>query len=477
MIELEKLYDRIIQRTNINLRELDFDVTAQIEELIPLSQLTKFYAFYGISPNHPIDFQFRNSSLSGSYFLGKCKVTNSLLYKSDIRGDELKKKGDSFQYKDFVIPIKRDESMSIENSMLIKTLVHNFSHDPETPEEFYIKDTISLHFANIHGAPSRGCFLEPFATVDLTTMNECVIGAFSYVQAGEINRLNIKPGTVWVRVPDNFNFLYQFPIDHLKKYVSFTKRETPKGVLMDFVNDRKEDFQQVFEKVSKKQAVSVPDNASLDPYAVTKAENHISEKVLVSQRAFLQNVWMGLGANAQENSIIINSRLERFNVTAHGAKIIEADLGEKVFVGFNSFLRGKPNEKSSSRLTVGKGSIIMPHTIIDIEDQMTIPEDTLIWGLIRNEKELKLNSVSIQEFEKVEAGISIGDLVFEGNGANFVAAFRDRINHILEANGAFFDGKENKGHAQKNQNMSFNTIQPYPEGDLEGLYPTIIIQP
>ncbi len=477
MIALEKLYDRIIQRTNINLRELKFDVSPQIEGLIPLRQLTKFYAFYGISPNHPIDFQFRHSNLSGSYFLGKCKVTNSLLYKSDIRGDELKKEGDSFRFGNFIIPINGDESMDIQNSLLVKTLVHNFSHDPETPDIFYIRDTVSLHFANIHGSPSRGCFLEPFSTVDLTTMKDCVIGAYSYVQAGEISRLNIKPGTVWVRVPDNFNFMYQFPSEQLKEYIQFNKGENPKGLFMDFVNARKGDFQRVFETVNKEQTVVVPDSASLDRYAVTKSENHINENVLVSQRAFLQNVWLGKGANAQENSIIINSRLERYNVTAHGAKIIEADLGEKVFVGFNSFLRGQPNEKSNSRLTVGKGSIIMPHTIIDIDEQLKIPDDTLVWGLIRNKKELEQNSVSITEFEKVDSGYSKGDMVFEGNGANFVAAFRDRINHILEANGAFFDGKKNRGHAQKNQNMSFNTIQPYPEGDLEGLYPTIIIQP
>jgi len=477
MIELEKLYDRIIQRTNINLRELKFDVSPQIDGLIPLRQLTKFYAFYGISPNHPIDFQFRNSNLSGSYFLGKCKVTDSLLYKSDIRGDELKKKGDIFEFQDYQIPINGDESMDIQNSLLIKTLVHNFSHDPETPEVFYIRDTVSLHFANIHGSPSRGCFLEPFSTVDLTTMKDCVVGTYSYIQAGEISRLSIKAGTVWVREPDNFNFLYQFPLKELNEYVKYTKGETPEGTFMDFVSDRKEDFQQVFETVNKKQTVSVPDSASLDRYAVTKSENHINENVLVSQRAFLQNVWLGKGANAQENSIIINSRLERYNVTAHGAKIIEADLGEKVFVGFNSFLRGQPNECSNSRLTVGRGSIIMPHTIIDIKDQLTIPEDFLVWGLIRNEKDLEMNSVSIEAFKKVEKGFSLGHMVFEGSGANFIAAFQDRINHILETNGAFFDGKENRGHAQKNQNMSFNTIQPYPEGDLEGLYPTIIIQP
>ncbi len=477
MIELEKLYERIIQRTNINLRELEFDVNPQILGLIPLSQLTKFYAFYGISPNHPIDFQFRNSNLSGSYFLGKCNVTNSLLYKSDIRGDELKKRGDTFQFMDFSIPIKRDESMDIQNSLLIKTLVHNFSHDPETPEVFYIRDTVSLHFANIHGAPSRGCFLEPFSTVDLTTMKDCIVGAYSYIQTGEINRLNIKPGTVWVRVPNEFNFLYQYPCDQLKEYIHFTEGEPPQGIFMDFVSDRKKDFQRVFETVNKEQTVSVPDTASLDRYAVTKSENHINENVLVSQRAYLQNVWLGKGANAQENSIIINSRLERYNVTAHGAKIVEADLGEKVFVGFNSFLRGQPNERSNSRLTVGKGSIIMPHTIIDVTDQLSIPDDYLVWGLIRNKKDLKLNSVPIEEFKKIETGFSKGNMVFEGKGASFIAAFRDRINHILEANGAFFDGEENRGHAQKNQNISFNTIQPYPEGDLEGLYPTIVIQP
>jgi hypothetical protein len=58
-----------------------------------------------------------------------------------------------------------------------------------------------------------------------------------------------------------------------------------------------------------------------------------------------------------------------------------------------------------------------------------------------------------------------------------VKAFRDRIHHILEANGALFDGMKNKGHAQKNQNISFNTIQPYPDGAMAGLYPTISIQP
>ena len=473
MKELEKLLDRIIQRININLRELDYDISSFIKNLIPLNQMVKFYAFYGITPNHPLDLVFRHSSLAGSYFLGKIRTRNSILYKSDIRGDELKHQGDVFNYQKFKIPITRDEGIDIEDSFLIKTLVHNFSHDPETLEKFFIRDTVSTHYANIHGSPCDGSFLGPFATVDLTTMRDCVIGAFSYVQAGEVGHLNVGPGTVWVRSPDSFNFLYRYPLNKLRHYIDFLEGRLPQGFIMDFVEDRKEGFRPIFNVVNIEHSVPVPENASLDRYAVIKPKTHISENVLVSQRAYLQNAWLGKGANAQENCYIINSRLEGCNVTAHGAKIIEADMGKNIFVGFNSFLRGR----ARSRLTIGNESIIMPHTIIDTKKRLAIPPGHLVWGLITNPQELETNSMALKDFSKIDDGLLKGNLSFEGNGAAFVSAFRERIHHILEANGAFFDGKKNRGHAQKNQNISFNTIQPYPDGELQGLYPAIVIQP
>jgi carbonic anhydrase/acetyltransferase-like protein (isoleucine patch superfamily) len=473
MKELEKLLNRIIQRVNINLRDLDYDVSPFIKNLVPLNQMVRFYAFYGITPNHPLDFVFRHSSLAGSYFLGKIRTRNSILYKTDIRGDELKHRGDLFNYQKFDIPITRDEGIDIEDSFLIKTLVHNFSHDPETLENFFIKDTVSIHYANIHGSPSSGSFLGPFATVDLTTMNDCVIGTYSYIQAGEIGHLSIDPGTVWVRSPGEFNFLYRHPLNKLCHYINFIAGSIPRGILMDFVEDRKEDFRRVFDVVNLDTPVSVPDNTSLDRFAVIKPNTHISENVLVSQRAYLQNAWLGKGANAQEHCYIINSRLEGFNVTAHGAKIIEADMGKNIFVGFNSFLRGRPD----SRLAIGEGSVVMPHTIIDIKEPLTIHPGHLVWGLINNADDLKLNSMAIEDFSNIDGGLVQGNLSFEGRGASFITAFRDRIHHILEANGAFFDGKNTPGHAQKNQNIAFNTIQPYTEGELEGVFPTIIIQP
>jgi carbonic anhydrase/acetyltransferase-like protein (isoleucine patch superfamily) len=443
-----------------------------VEGLIPFDQLTKFYAFYGVTPHHPLNFQFRQSNLAGSYFLGKCCTTNSILYKSDIRGDELKKAGEVYDYQQFKIPLSEDEVIRIDDSFLIKTLVHNYSHDPETLEEFFISNTIAMHYANIHGAPTDGSFLGPFATVDLTTMNDCVIGAFSYVQAGEIGHLNIEPGTVWVRSPGQFNFFYRHPPAELHRYIHCEPGRPPQGLLMDFVENRKEEFQRLFEKVNLER-VTVPDSASLDRFALIKPKMVIGENVLVAQRAYLENSYMGKGANAQENCYIINSRLEGNNVTAHGGKIIEADLQPNVFVGFNSFLRGR----AASRLSVGQGCVIMPHTIIDSEEAITIPDGHLVWGFNTCQDDIGSNSVPLETLSQVNDSLNVGGMYFEGDGAAFVDGFRGRIHHILEANGAFFDGTVNSGHAQKNQNISFNTIQPYPDGEQKGLYPTIIIRP
>ncbi len=473
MKELEKLIDRIIQRVNIKLRELNHDVEPFIRGLIEPGKMSKFYASYGITPYHPLNFVFRHSNLSGSYFLGKVDVNNSLLYMSDIRGDELKKEGDLFRFQDLEIRVNKDERIDIDDSYLVKTLVHCYSHDPETLEKFFVRDTVSTHYANIHGSPCNGCFLGPFATVDLTTMHDCVIGAFSYIQAGEIDHVKVEPGTVWMRSPHRFNFFYQHPIDRLNDYIYFIPGVTPQGVFMDFVEDRKEAFYRILNVVNVEPSISVPDSSSLDRFAVVKPKTVVGENVLVSQRAYLQNSSLGNGANAQENCYIINSSLEGYNVTAHGAKMIEADLGLNVFVGFNSFLRGRPD----ARLSIGKDCIVMPHTIIDVREPLSIPAGRLVWGMVTGPEDLELNSLSLETLTGIEHGFSLGNMYFEGSGADFVNVFRTRIQAVLQTNGAFFDGTENSGHAQKNHFMSFNMIQPYPKGDMEGMYPTIIIQP
>ena len=473
MGRVQELLERIIQRVNVNLREPLFDVGPYVRNLIPWNQLVRFYAFYGFTPYHPLTFRFRRSNLSGSYFLGKCHVSDSILYKCDIRGDELKRKGDIFNLEGFEIPLHDDETIRINDSFLIKNLVHNNSHDPEHLEDFIIRNTVSAHYTNIHGSDVEGCFLGPFSTVDLTTLHDCVIGEYAYLQVRELSHRQIPAGTVWVNNGDRFDFSYCHDPENLSRYIRFETDSPPEGIFMDFVDQRKADFQRIFDVVNLESPFSIPEGASLNRYAVIKPRTRISRNVLVAQRAYIENSFIGRGANAQENCYIINSTLTGNNVTAHGAKIIHTELGDRVFVGFNSFLQGSED----APLRIGENSIVMPHTIIDLAERVEIPPEHLVWGFIRDLNDAARNSIPLAELAAVSGRCNRGGMRFQGDGGLFVDGFRQRIEHILEANGAYCDGATHQGHAQQTQSISYNLIQPYPDGELKGLYPTIDIHP
>jgi hypothetical protein len=117
----------------------------------------------------------------------------------------------------------------------------------------------------------------------------------------------------------------------------------------------------------------------------------------------------------------------------------------------------------------------MPHTIIDTETALQIPPEHLVWGLIRNPQELAENSISLEKLSQHNQGFRQGRLVFDGSGKTFVEQFQKRIEHILLDNGAYFDGRQKRGHAQQGQNIAFNIIQPYTTGPRRGLFPTMNI--
>ncbi len=471
MENVKLLIERITNRVNANLKEFQFDTRKFVDNTIEFDKLAKFYCFYGITSQHPIFFHFKNSSMAGSYFLGKANVKQSCIYKSDVRGDELKRKGDILD-KNNPLPLVDDEIFVITGSLLYKTLVHSKSHNPETPEEFTIRNTIAAHYANIHGATTVGSFLGPFATVDMMNLHSCILGEFCYLQAGEFFHRKIDAGVIWIE-SEAFKFKYKHDQSVLDKYIGVNENYQPRGLIYDFVSEKEADYERLFEVVDL-EPYKAPQSSAVNRYAVMKPKNEVGENVLISQRAYVENSRMGDGSNAQENTFIINSRLEGMCITAHGGKIINATIGLKTFVGFNSFLRGTDD----ARLEVGKGCIVMPHTIIDIAEPLTIPRNHLIWGYIANSNDLAKNSIAIDEIKGFRGTESIGNMIFTGSGEAFVEAFTSRIEHILEANGAYcnYDG-ELSGHAQDDQQIAFNTLQPYRTGENAGIYPAIKISP
>ncbi|WP_243544875.1 transferase [Pseudodesulfovibrio tunisiensis] len=471
MKQLEALFDHITSRVNVNLKPMGVDVAPYLKNAVPRERHARYYAFYALTTDHPMHFRFRSSSLSGTYFLGKTFVDRSILYKSDLRGDELKAKGDEVEFEGGRTRLFQDESFLISNSFLNKTLVHNNSKNPQIPEYFRILNTVAMPWANIHGTTTEGVYLGPFSTVDLSVMHSCVVGDFAYVQAGDLSRETIEPGRVWIKYDGLFEFDYVYPAGVVEKYVSLDGNGRLSGEFSDYLDERKEDFVPIYSSVVPDAMENVPDDAFVSLYAVIKGDCAVGHNALVAQRAHIENSRLGDGANAQENCYILNSRYDGMDVTAHGGKVIHTHLGIKVFVGFNSFLRGSEN----AEITVGTNSIVMPHTIIDAEEPIHVPDNSLVWGYVTRQADLDTQCISLDEFAKAKV-LSLGNMRFQGDGAAFVRAFKHRIDHILEENGAYYDGsEETKGHAQKTQKVSFNILQPFQSGDATGMYPTMTI--
>ena len=471
MKQLEALFDHISSRINVNLKPMGVDVGPYLKHAVPRERHMLYYAFYALTADHPLSFEFRNSNLAGTYFLGKTRVDRSILYKTDVRGDELKAKGTVVKFGGGETRLFQDEAIVITNSFLVKTLVHNHSKNPQMPEFFRILNTLALPYANIHGTTTEGLLLAPFATVDLSVMHDCVVGAFSYVQAEDLSRETIEPGRIWVKYHGLFEFNYVYPEGVVDKYVKMDEDGTLTGKFVEFLDSRKDDFNPIYSTVAPEPYARASEGAYVSPYAVVKGGCLIGKNALVAQRSHVQASILGEGSNAQENCYIMNSIYDGFNVTAHGGKVIDAHLGIKVFTGFNAFVHGT----KEAPIHVGANSIVLPHTIIDAEEPINIPDGNLVWGYITRQADLKTQSMPLEDLAKATS-VSIGNMTFKGDGKTFVDAFRHRIEHILEENGAYFDGSdETRGHAQKTQKVSFNILQPFLSGEEEGMFPDMVI--
>lgn len=473
MEQLKNLMDHIVDHADAHFVGTSLDVGSRVKGIIPWGDFLAHGGFCGHTDYHPALLQLIHSNVSGSRFLGRCLVDHSLIHMTDIRGDELKRKGSSVKYRDLNIPIWEDELIRVENSCLIHSVVHSNCHDLGCLEELKIRDTVSMHYANIHGSPVEGCYLGPFATLDLTAGRDSSIEAFSYVQTGELKGQHVGSGRIWIRSGDSFEFDYRFDPDILDKYVHIEAGKKPTGAIMRFIEERRDEVEKRLGDAEDVCAVPVPASAAVSRYAVVKGKSTINENVFVAPRAYLEDTYMGKGSNAQENCYLIGVRLDGDVVTAHGGKMICVQVKNNVFVGFNSFLRGKPG----SPLRIGEGCIVMPHTIIDLEEPLEIPPRHLVWGFIKDAKDASLNTCSLAEFSTLNAEVRRGNLSFKGSGDLFVKAFQHRIKHILEANGAFFADGQGQGHAQRNRSIAYRVVRPHLEGDLAGIYPPVDIHP
>jgi hypothetical protein len=174
-------------------------------------------------------------------------------------------------------------------------------------------------------------------------------------------------------------------LNKLANYIYFTRGKPPQGLFIDFVEDRKEAFQRVFEAVNIEPSVSVPQSASLDRFAVIKPKTHISDNVLVAQRAYPAKRLDG--KRRQRPGKLLHHQLPSGGVQCHRPRCQNhrSRSGTKCLRGIQQLSPRPAGLPADHR----KESVIMPHTIIDIKKPLSIPAGTLVWGLIMDETDLE----------------------------------------------------------------------------------------
>ena len=473
MKHLEQLLKHIEMRCRIASPIIKETFWQNLHDHTPLEKLASIPALYAFTGDHPVGLHVKHSCISGSFLLGNVNISRSIVYKSDIRGDEFKKAGDAVTIFDDAVMLHEDEAAKIRDSILLNVLVHNHSHDPTLLEDFSIKNSAAYEHANIHGSPINGVVMMPFSTIDLTSATHSIIGAYSYVQTGELRDTIVDSGAIIIRFNDDFNFYYLFPYHVVEKYLGKPENFYQNGVFSNFVKEKEAELEDIIINGGRMRLESVPSSSHVSYYSYIHGENTIGENVFVSQNAYLDNAYLGKGANVQENCFIVNSTLKGFNATAHGAKIINAEIGTNCFSGFNSFIRGSEKGK----ITTGSGCIIMPHTIIDAVEPIEIPDRSIVWGFIEKQADLSETSITVDELRKNGEFGKNRNVEFEGDGYLFSETLENRVKHILESNGAFYDGKKNMGHAQLSRDMAASRLNAYPSGPNKGLFPNILIDP
>lgn len=475
MKKLRTLISAIIDRVNVNLRNPFVDLAPMVEGVVPLDWFAGSDARYAMAFGHPLFYHFSSSALAGTSFMGRCIVDHSVLYRCNVRGEGLRSRNDAFSYRGSQVPLDHDEVIRINDSYLIRTLVHGHSSDPERPEELQVRNTLSLPYAGIESSHVQGSLLLPFSTVEMTALHDCVIGPYAYVQAEALRHRSIDEGVVSIQSEGGFDFTYRFPAEVVRRYIRMEAGGSPQGIFVDFAAERERELQEGSCGSDRDRRGDIPSGAYLSRCAALRGEVAVSADSFTGEGAYLRDARLEQRAQARENCSVIHSALGERSIAAQGSRIIHARLGKNTFVGPNSFLRGL----ADFPLSVGSGCLFAPHTIVDLEAPLAIPANTVVWGYIRNEQDLASNSMPIEDFSRIEKSAAVGLMRFEGSGARFIDSFRERIDQIVKLGACQADPGANdpQGAARARGSVSFHVIQPYPLGEYKGLCPTMEIAP
>lgn len=279
-----------------------------------------------------------------------------------------------------------------------------------------------------HGIIGDNVNLGAFGVIDLANATNVNVGNRGYVWQKDVSDLTLNDGDMLIKMND-FEFTHTIAGGDTEILNTYNEKQL----------ELRDKYHATLQDENTCTFLETGPDCHADDYACIEGEINLGKNANITPNAVVINSTLGVGSNAQENTILINTAFGDRVIGAHGATILNGKVGSSSLMMFNTY---------SDNAVYGDSTVLGANAIHDFSGSdapVELEGGRFYFGYATTKEEALANSATFDQIKGMTGG--------EG----FVEALVNRMNNsILKGNGADYEPGGEKGLAQKyNDYISF----------------------
>ncbi len=272
-----------------------------------------------------------------------------------------------------------------------------------------------------HGIVGDKVNLGAFGVIDLANATNVTVGCRGYLWQKDVSGITLNNGDMLIKFND-FEFAHTIAAgdnEILNKY-------NEKQLVL------REKYHSNLHEENTCTFLETGADCHADDYACLEGEIGVGQNANITPHAVVINSKLGFGSNAQENTILVDTVFGDRVIGAHGATILNGNVGDNSLMMFNAY---SDNASYGAHVVLGANSI---HDFSGLNEKVELEGGRFYFGYATTKEEAIQNSVTFDEIKAMTGGQA------------FVEALVNRMNNsILKGNGADYIPGGEFGLAQK----------------------------
>ncbi len=262
-----------------------------------------------------------------------------------------------------------------------------------------------------HGIVGDNVNLGAFGVIDLANATNVTVGCRGYIWQKDISDITLNDGDVLIKF-DDFEFQHTIAGGDLNILDQYNEKQL----------ELREKYHSVLHEENTCTYLETGDDCHADDYACLEGEIGVGQNANITPNAVVINSKLGFGSNAQENTILINTTFGDRVIGAHGATVLNGNVGDSSLMMFNVY---------SNNASYGAQTVLCANSIHDFsgsDEQVELEGGRLYFGYATNKEEAVQNSATFDQIKSMPGGQAFFDglvnrmnnSILKGNGADYV---------------------------------------------------------